>query len=48
MSDRLLRLNHEHYAEEVETGLDEKGAESPKGSKKKVEMGQEVIPERKS
>jgi hypothetical protein len=36
--DRLLRLNHERYAEEVAQGLHEKGT---KGSKKKVESGQD-------
>jgi hypothetical protein len=32
--DRLLRLNHERYAEEVALGLHEKGAKSAKGSRK--------------
>ena len=39
--DRLLRLNHEHYAQEMEKELYEKGAKSPNGSKKKVEAGQD-------
>ena len=33
--DRLLKLNHERYAEEVALGLHEKGAKKGKTNKKK-------------
>ena len=33
--DRLLALNHQHYAEEVAAGLHDKGAKKGKGKKSK-------------
>ncbi len=39
--DRLLLLNHMRHEEEVTQGLHEKGAKSAKGSKKKIEVGQD-------
>ena len=45
--DRLLLLNHERHEEEVAQGLHEKGAKSAKGSKKKIEVGQDSSNSRK-